>query len=233
MRCGVCGGSMAILARKTKAGVSYAQFGCVAHYSRGATICANNMTISELKVTKALLGALKDTLGHPEFIERFREQAQRRIGAAGKKGTQSDPEIDRRIRESERRIANLTDSLGKLGWSDAIGAKLKEEEGLLGRLKAERAKLKPEAPPPLPHPKVLVDGLTHLMAVLKSDPMRGRDVLSRFVSPLVMTPEGENPDRSYRATGAFDLSFFLDPPRAESLKTGVARVGFEPTTFGL
>jgi hypothetical protein len=42
-------------------------------------------------------------------------------------------------------------------------------------------------------------------------PIRGRELLAKFVSPLVMTPEGENPDRSYRATGAFDLSFFLGP----------------------
>ena len=38
---------------------------------------------------------------------------------------------------------------------------------------------------------------------------RSGKLLARFVAPLVMTPEGKSPDRSYRATGAFDLSFFL------------------------
>jgi hypothetical protein len=38
---------------------------------------------------------------------------------------------------------------------------------------------------------------------------RGRELLSRFVSPVVMTPELEGPERRYRATGAFNRSFIL------------------------
>jgi hypothetical protein len=42
------------------------------------------------------------------------------------------------------------------------------------------------------------------------DQARGRDVLSRFVAPVVLAPmNAEGPGRSYRATGAFNLSFFL------------------------
>jgi hypothetical protein len=43
--------------------------------------------------------------------------------------------------------------------------------------------------------------------VLASDAARGRELLARFVSPIIMTPETENPVRRYRATGAFNLSF--------------------------
>ena len=32
------------------------------------------------------------------------------------------------IRECERRIANLTDSLARVGWSEALAAKLHDEE---------------------------------------------------------------------------------------------------------
>jgi hypothetical protein len=45
--------------------------------------------------------------------------------------------------------------------------------------------------------------------VLQTDTVRGRELLSRFVSPIIMTPETENPVRRCRATGAFNLSFFL------------------------
>lgn len=210
MRCGTCGGSMTILTRKQKAGVSYAQFGCVAHYSRGASVCPNNLTVSERKVMAALMGALRDTLGHPDVIARFVDQAQRRI-AAQAKNTHADDDIDRRVREAERRIANLTDTLAKLGWSDAIAAKLKEEEGTLARLKGERGKVARTDDRPLPHPTRIAADFKSLTGILAADPVRGRELLSRFVAPLVMTPEGESPDRSYRATGAFDLSFFLGP----------------------
>jgi hypothetical protein len=38
LRCGVCGGSMTVVGRKAKAGVSYARLGCTAHSSRGSAI---------------------------------------------------------------------------------------------------------------------------------------------------------------------------------------------------
>ena len=157
-------------------------------------------------------------------------EAQRKITALDKKTPNVDAE--RRVHESERRIANLTETLAKLGWSDAIAAKLKEEESVLVRLRAERSKTKPEGGRPLPHPTVIAADFKNLLGILKADPIRGREILSRFVAPLVMTPESENPDRSWRATGAFDLSFFLGP-REGVQETPVARGGFEPPTFGL
>jgi site-specific DNA recombinase len=211
MRCGDCGGSMNITSRKVKAGVSYAQFGCVAHYSRGAAICPNNLTVSEKKVTAALVAALKETLSDPEVLGRFVDQAQRRIAAASKKTPGPADEVERRVRECERRLANLTETLAKLGWSDAIGAKLKAEEEQLSRLKSERTTAKDETSRPIPHPTLIAADFGHVLGILSADPVRGREILSRFVAPLVMTPKGKSPDRSYRATGAFDLSFFLAP----------------------
>jgi hypothetical protein len=202
---------MTILTRKKKAGVSYAQFGCVAHYSRGGAVCPNNLTVSEHKITKALLGALTDILAYPDITARFVEQAQRRIAALSKSAELTDDGADRRIRDCERRIANLTETLAKLGWSEAIAAKLKAEEAGLSRLKVERSKNTNAPRAPLPHPTLIAQDFKSLLGILRADPVQGRDILSQFVSPLVMTPEGENPDRSYRATGAFDLSFFLGP----------------------
>ncbi len=229
MRCGVCGGSMTVVGAKMKAGVSYARFGCTAHYNRGAAICANAWTVSENKITRALVSALSETLGHPEVIKRFVSEAQRKIASLDKRTPSVD--ADRRVHDSERRIANLTETLAKLGWSDAIAAKLKEEESVLVRLKGERSKVAPQGGRPLPHPAVIAADFKNLLGILKADPIRGREILSRFVAPLVMTPEGKSPDRSWRATGAFDLSFFLGPEGLQ--ETPVARGGFEPPTFGL
>ncbi len=230
MRCGVCGGSMTVVGAKTKAGVSYARFGCTAHYNRGTAICPNTATVSENKITRALLSALHDTLTDPDVIAHFIEHAQRRIAAMSRKPDEDDT-LDRRVRECERRVANLTETLAKLGWSDAIAGKLKEEEIALTKFKVERSKARPAEGRVLPHPALIAEDYKRLSRMLVADPVRGREMLARFVSPLVMTPTSKSPSR-WSATGAFDLSFFLGP-REGLQESRVARVGFEPTTFGL
>jgi hypothetical protein len=118
----------------------------------------------------------------------------------------------------QRHVANLTDAPAKIGWSDAIASKLPEEEAHLGRLKAERAAATKEArPPAVPAPAVIAAYLTNLLVLLQTDPARGREILSRFVAPIVMTPE-PGPVRGYRATGAFNLSCFVrSDPRLGSV----------------
>ncbi len=97
---------------------------------------------------------------------------------------------------------------------------MREEEAQLARLKTERtAAAKQFAPRVLPHPAAIAGYARNLFALLETDPVRGREILARFVAPVVMTPEvapsaqtsaqGDGPPRRYRATGAFNLSFFL------------------------
>jgi site-specific DNA recombinase len=210
LRCGVCGGSMTIVTTKVKAGVSYARFGCTAHASRGAAICPNALSVSEKRASRALVNALKGKLDRPELVERFVAMFRQRSTALRSSNRPATDEIDRRVRESERRIANLTESLAKLGWSDALAARLPDEEAQLGRLKAERAAAAKDTPARvLPHPAAIAGYLKNLWALLDTDPARGREILARFVGPIVMTPEAEGPVRRYRATGAFNLSFLL------------------------
>jgi hypothetical protein len=56
---------------------------------------------------------------------------------------------------------------------------------------------------------LLLRGSSRTGLRIETDPMRGREVLSRFVAPVILTPEAEGPERRYRATGAFNLSFLL------------------------
>jgi hypothetical protein len=64
--------------------------------------------------------------------------------------------------------------------------------------------------------------LKNLFAVLEADPVRGREILSRLVAPIVMTPEVKGPARRYRATGAFNLAYFLGPAANGSGKSSCA-----------
>jgi hypothetical protein len=158
---------------------------------------------------------LRSKLDQPELVERFVSTFRERVASRSRARGPKD-ETDRRVRDCERRIANLTESLAKIGWSEALATKLREEESQLARRKAERsAASRTSEPRTVPHPTVIAGYFRNLVALLETDSVRGREVLSRFVSPVVMTPEGEGPARRYRATGAFNLAFFLSPARLE------------------
>ncbi len=210
LRCGVCGGSMSVVSRRVKKGVAYARFGCVAHHSRGSAICANAMSVSERRASGALVGALKDKLQAPELVERFVAKFRERAAQLRASQSGAGPELDRRVQESQRRVANLTEALAKAGWSEGLAAKLREEEAALGKLKDERMGAGRRGGSGVaPHPAVIASYLRNLFALLDKDPARGNAVLARFVAPVVMTPEAEGPARRYRVTGAFNLSFCL------------------------
>lgn len=110
---------MTVVGRKTKAGVSYARFGCTAHASHGASICANALSISEKKASRTLVNALRDKLARPELVERFVAAFKQRT--AGRLTEGSGPVAsERRVRDCERRVANLTEALARVrighGW---------------------------------------------------------------------------------------------------------------------
>ncbi|MGO9833550.1 MAG: zinc ribbon domain-containing protein, partial [Polyangiaceae bacterium] len=223
MRCGVCGGSMTVIGRKAKAGVLYASFGCTAHYSRGAAICSNRLSVSERKASRTLVRALKEKLDGPEVIERFVSSFKQRTTELRSEGSAERDGVQRRVSECERRVAHLTEALAKVGWSDALASKLREEETQLGKLKAERSVAARETDPRVvPHPAAIAGYMKNLFTLLDTDPARGREILSRFVAPIVMTPEIDGPNRRYRATGAFNLAFLLGSLSSRSGKSGCA-----------
>ena len=169
------------------------------------------------------MNALREKLARPEVIERFVSKFTQRATALQSAGPGSNDDSERRVRDGERRIANLTESLAKVGWSDALASKLREEEAQLGKLKAERsAAAKDNVARVTPHPAAISGYLKNLFGLLETDSVRGREILSRFVAPIVMTPEKEGSARRYRVTGAFNLAYFLAPLPSGSGKYGCA-----------
>jgi hypothetical protein len=81
-----------------------------------------------------------------------------------------------------RRVANLTESLAKVGRSEALAARLRDEEALLSRLKNERTAVSKEVTRAVPHPTA-AGYLKNLFALLETDPVRGRETLSRRQLP--------------------------------------------------
>jgi hypothetical protein len=102
-------------------------FGCTAHASRGAAICSYSLSTSQRKTSRTLVNALKEKLHQPKLIERFVAKSNQTTSRRNAKGASKKHDLERRVHDSERRVANLTESLAKVGWSDAVAAKLRVE----------------------------------------------------------------------------------------------------------
>lgn len=213
---------MTIVGRRWKNGTAYARFGCTTHYSRGASICPNGLSVSEKRTSRALVDALKGKLDRPHLVERFVARFRERTAAGKNDGSGTCLKVEHSVRDSERRIANLTEALAKVGWSEAVASKLRLEEAALNRLKLEAGRLATPGPVrrSLPSAATIAGYLKGLLALLETDPARGRELLSRFVAPVVMNPERDGSKRVYRATGAFDLSFLLTAAASGSSRSG-------------
>lgn len=218
LRCGACGGSMVVVGRKQKGNQSFAAFGCTAHWSRGSSICSNNQTINDTKISKAIIDALRSNFDK-EAVGRFVDKFQKRVAANAKKASSPTAALEKKVREHERRLANLTEAVSKLGYSDELGAKMREEQEALARARYELSSATKETGgTKVAHPTAIVRFFERILDVLESDPARGREILSRIVSPIIMKPTGDR----YEATGAFNIGFFLNPPPpAQNAEDGV------------
>jgi hypothetical protein len=204
--------SMTVVGQKSKAGVRYAKFGCTTYYSRGASVCPNNMTISEKKATAALLAALEDMFGDKEVIDQFVGTFKRRLKelASLRRGELDLRDVEEQIKEAEMRVGNVAGALAKIGFSEALMKQLAEEEGRLAALRTHRAR-RLGAPSAAPDPEKIERYLADLFRLLKTDVRRGRELLAQHLAPITMTPEGEGPSRHYMLAGAFNLSKCLQP----------------------
>ena len=207
LRCGVCGGSFVVVSRRHKNGIAYANFGCTVNRSRGDSICANARTVSEKKVTRAVIEALKAQLTTPDLLDRFQTSFTKAFKQAnGGEAARERKEMEKELATAENRVKNVTAALAKIGFSAALAAQLAEEEKRVVDVKARLAQASSRAPKVLPHPRRIESYIRNLLAVLEADKDAARALLTRHMPPLVLTPEAS----SYRITGGFDVSIWLD-----------------------
>lgn len=220
LKCGRCGGNMIVVSRTVKRGKSYGNFGCSTYSSRGSAICSNNQTIGVATATDGIVDALKQKLSDEKSIHMFVEEVQ----AAVKKlrAIQIDPraELEKAIKEAERCVANATNVLTRLGWSDAIAQQLRVDEARLANLR----ELLEQAAKPQTYAIPTVDDVkahfADLIAVLEKRSIEARQAIQRYAGYIKMTPE---PD-GYLAEGRWNLRVKYKTPgprAAEGAGVGV------------
>lgn len=67
--------------------------------------------------------ALRNCRSDLALVERFASVFRQRVAASLAQKPQAN-DWEERVRDCERRIANLTEALAKAGWSEALGSKL-------------------------------------------------------------------------------------------------------------
>jgi site-specific DNA recombinase len=203
LRCGVCGGPLSVRSAKAKGGVRYVNFGCTAHSSRGGSICSNASTISEKKITEALIGALHEVLSGPEVQEAFARAFARRVGERTKADKPAD--LERQLAAAQRRVANAT----RLLVDDPDDLDLRRQREMdraeVRRLEVELAERGTTTPLALPDMESIKGAMAGFLDSLSEASERGREALARCMSPLTLTPKTNGPGR-FEASGTIDLA---------------------------
>ncbi|HEY1553678.1 MAG TPA: recombinase family protein [Kofleriaceae bacterium] len=205
LKCGVCGGPFSVASQKTKRGVRYANFGCTAHRQRGKSICPNASTISERKITEALIAALRDTLTQSDVADSFVRKFERRLAERASKPIKGR-DTARLLRDAEIRIKNVTAALARMPDSEALYTQLATEESTVKQLRAEIAQARPtELPRTAPEREDVRAGIeAFLEQISGAGPLRGREILVRMLTPIVLNPNRTAPG-TWTATGAVRL----------------------------
>jgi hypothetical protein len=145
-------------------------------------VCKNSASISERKITAALLGALKDTLTAPVVADAFVAAFERRV-----KGAKQAKPTDgvKQLHDAEARVANLTRAIARMPDSEALYAELTREESALKELHAQ-VDATPSANARLAPSRAAVRaGIGRLLDGLVAEaPDKARETLARVVTPL-------------------------------------------------
>ncbi len=191
LRCGSCGSPMSIVSRKMKGGRAYAQYGCSARHHKGASVCANALTIGEARLTDAVVAALRSYFASPEY-ERWLAQAYEGNQRARARAARRDDEIallEAEVRSAYARIEKVTEALARIGYSEPLAAKLRAEEAKLLNAREALAgaapATKPAAPPPSYSRAAVLAVVENLASAVLAKPQKGKALLQAVVEGIL------------------------------------------------
>ena len=231
LRCGCCGGPMAITAKD--------RYGC-SNY-RTSRSCTNSRTIKRKEVEDRVLAGLKMHLLDQDLVEEFLVAYQEELNAARAQSVRSQQKREKRLAEITRKIDRLLDAIEDGINTPSSKQRLKvldeEREQLLrdcetvdqevvplptmGRLYADRVNM-------------MMDGLTD--PVLRQQAI---ELLHSMIDHITVTPLPDG--HEVELHGELGAILGLVSQNSKSPVTSVsghshsvvAGVGFEPTTFRL
>ncbi len=200
LRCGACGASYSVRARKRVGERIHTWYGCTAHAENGKSVCAQRETISAHRTTEALVARLRELLANPTAIAAFVRGFERR--AAARMGAAKPADLEKQLAKAKRRASNATTLLVEEP-SDVEARQLRDEaRAEIRRIEAQLADV--AAPVKLPSADAITGGLRRLLDLLADKPEVGHAALVRCGLKLRVIPRPQN-GRRFLLVGSLDL----------------------------
>lgn len=181
LRCGHCGGPVVV--------VDGYRYGCNHAKMRGPSVC-RGMRVDKKRTDAALLAHLREHLLSPGAIAALQARVRERLR---ENTTDRDAKIvraRRRLPEVEKEIANLTESLAVIGYSDALLGRLQKAEAERHELDRILAEVPPDTVVQM-IPRLLERYRAAIEApadVLSKEPQKARQALRAIMGEIVLEP---------------------------------------------
>jgi DNA invertase Pin-like site-specific DNA recombinase len=141
LRCGVCGGSMEVVSRKSGARRAFA-YRCYRSRRQGANACSNRLPIPMAHADDAVLVAVEKTLLNPAVVERALALAEAELLDDGAARRRAPLAADLAALDAE--VERLTTAIKRGGDLDPLLAALRASEARRGELRQQIAALDAE-----------------------------------------------------------------------------------------
>ena len=233
IRCGQCGGPMAITAK--------GRYGCSSY--RSSRACTNSRTIPRVDVEERVLSGLKQRLFDTELVGEFLQEFEREVRRLRKDQISATRNQRRRIVEIEAQIERMVDTIAEGTGTAAMTWRIKALEIEQDELRSLLGDAD-QADTVVPITNIarvykvrierLVDGLTD--SAIRQEAI---EIIQSMIEQIIVTPvEGGFTIDLHGELGAIlalvdGKQKLPDTKRAGSSLSVVAGVGFEPTTFRL
>ena len=240
LRCSVCGGAYAVMAKD--------RYGCATHVKAGT--CQNGNTIVRPALERRVLDALRDKMMAPDAIAAFIVAYNEEVAAARAAQAHERAPRGAELVEIDRKISGLIDAIENGAWSPALQERLTGLEDIKRAIIAARA-IEPEPTNVVEIRPATVETyrsrVVDLIAALSEpgDRAAASEALRSLVDKIVPVPDATGPDRHViELYGALAVALKLGTPLTQSrLRSSagmrksqlsvVAGTGFEPVTFRL
>jgi site-specific DNA recombinase len=195
LRCGICGGNLAIIKRTGKRGRPRTYYACTTHHTRGDEGCINKHGVPVVELTNAVVATLDNSVLQARVLCDLRDTMAASQAADGDSMEAQRVALADRIAVLDRELKNLGDGMA------ALLARGHESETLIKAIEtreAERAELRAKVehldglaaegtqPISLTFAEYL---MTPLRRELRREPAAARQVLRRLLlGPITVTP---------------------------------------------
>ena len=144
MRCGLCGGSMEVVSRKSGSRRAFA-YCCYRSRRQGRSVCSNRLPMPMAAADDAVLDAVEETLLKPAVVERALALAEAEILDGGSARRRAPLVVDLAALDAE--VDRLTTAIKRGGDLDPLLAALRESEALRAELRQQIAAIDAEPRP--------------------------------------------------------------------------------------